>query len=68
MTFNHPDGDIMTVLQIVWMAESIFKEHHVFVIQHLAKNKRAERALEDVGLQPRSVTQVIQNIEQITGV
>ena len=48
------------------MAESILKDHKVTVIQHLAKNKRAERALEDVGLQPRSVTQVIQNIEQIT--
>ena len=61
--FCHPDGDVMTVLQIVWMAKGILKERNVTEIHRLAKNKRAEQALEKAGLQPRGVMQVIQNIE-----
>ena len=55
----HPDG----VLQIVWMAEAILKEHNVTEIHWLAKNRKAVQALERSGLQRKGVMQVIQNIE-----
>ena len=64
--YNHPDGDLMSLLQVVELAETILKDHNVTAIRFLPKNAYAMRALEHAGLQPRSVMQVVQNIEQIT--
>ena len=60
----HPDGDVMTVLQLVWMAEAILKEHNIREIHWLTKHAAAKQSLERVGLQPKGVMHIIQNIEQ----
>ena len=61
----HPDGDVMTVLQIVWMAEAILEQHNIRQIHWLTKSEAAKNSLQRVGLQIKGVMQVIQNIQQI---
>ena len=49
----HPDGDVMTVLQLVWMAEAILERHGIKQIHWLTKSEAAKGSLEWVGLQTK---------------
>ena len=51
--YNHPDGDIMSLLQAIDLVEGILKTHHVV-------------AQESAGFKPRTVMQIWQNIAQIS--
>ena len=59
------DGDVMTVLHLVWMAEGILKRYHIKRIQALTNHDAAKATLERAGLQVKGVMQVMQNIEQL---
>ena len=59
------DGDVMTVLHLVWMAEGILERFGITNIHRLSKHNAAKATLEWAGLQVKGVMQVIQNIEQL---
>ena len=59
---NHPDGDIMCLLQSI---EGILNTHWVTDVRDLLWQGRAVSALESAGFRPRTVTQIWQNIAQI---
>ena len=64
-SLSHVDGDVMTVLHLVWLAEGILKRFHITRIQALSNHDAAKATLERAGLQVKGVMQVLQNIEQL---
>ena len=63
---NHPDGDIVSLLQVVDLVEGILKVHYVENVKDLPWNRPAVKALEGAGFKTRTVMQIWQNIAQIT--
>ena len=55
---NHPDGDIMSLLQSIDLVEGILKTHAVTDIRDLPWTGRAGSALENAGFRPRTVMQI----------
>ena len=64
-SLSHVDGDVMTVLHLVWLAEGILKKFYIKRIQALSNHDAAKATLERAGLQVKGVMQVMQNIEQL---
>ena len=64
-SLSHVDGDVMTILHLVWLAEGILKRYHIKRIQALTNHDAAKATLERAGLQVKGVMQVMQNIEQL---
>ena len=63
---NHPDGDIMSLLQSIDLVEGILKTHRVTDVRDLPRKNSAVSALESAGFKPRTVMQIWQNITQIS--
>ena len=64
-SLSHVDGDVMTILQLVWMAEGILERFGIKKIHWLSNHDAAKATLERAGLQVKGVMQVVQNIEQL---
>ena len=65
-SLSHVDGgDVLTILQLVWMAEGILERFGIKKIHWLSKHDAAKATLERAGLQVKGVMQVVQNIEQL---
>ena len=64
--YNHPDGDIMSLLQAIELVEGILNKIRVTDVKLLPWNSDAVSALERAGLQSRTVMQIWQNITQIS--
>ena len=64
-SLSHVDGDVMTVLHLVWLAEGILRRYRITRIQALSNHDAAKATLERAGLQVKGVMQVVQNIEQL---
>ena len=62
---NHPDGDVMSLLQSIELVEGILKTHRGSHVRDLPWNESAVSALEYAGFKPRTVMQIWQNIAQI---
>ena len=54
--YNHPDGDVMSLLQSIELVEGILKTHRVTHVRDLPWNESAVSALEYAGFKPRTVT------------
>ena len=63
--YNHPDGDIMSLLQSIELVEGILNSHWVTSVRDLPRKERAVSALENAGLNPKTVMQIWQNIAQV---
>ena len=64
--YNHLDGDIMSLLQVVDLVEGILKVYHVENVKNLPWNRSAVKTLEVAGFKVCTVMQIWQNIAQIT--
>ena len=63
--YNHPDGDIMSLLQAIDLVEGILNTFGVTDIRDLPWKGRAVSALEAAGFKYRTIMQIWQNIAQI---
>ena len=63
--YNHPDGDIMSLLQAIDLVEGILKTFGVVDIRDLPWKGSAIGALEAAGFKYKTVMQIWQNIAQI---
>ena len=64
--YNHPDGDMMSLLQAIELVEGILQKHGATDLKLLPWNKNAVMALERAGFKPRTVMQIWQNITEIS--
>ena len=63
--YNHPDGDIMSLLQTIDLVEGILKTYGVVDIRDLPWKGPAIGALGSAGFKYKTVMQIWQNIAQI---
>ena len=63
--YNHPDGDIMSLLQAIDLVEGILNTCWVTDIRDLPWKGRAVSALEAAGFKYKTIMQIWQNIAQI---
>ena len=63
--YNHPDGDIMSLLQSIELVQGILNSHWGTDVRDPFRKGRAVSALENAGFKPKTVMQIWQNIAEI---